>query len=111
MNEEQREFLVTKVEKYNEEIDKINGGIKTNVFMLGAMLSALVFSVVNMNSGKLGLEITGWITAMAGSFYAAGDIRKVVQAIVTKAGLSNRIDEIEEKLELDNLVQTKGMRR
>lgn len=101
MNDTQREFLVTKVEKYNEEVDQLQVNIVNNKFALGMVASTLFFPMLALTMTEGTYErILEIVTIFIGANFSIYQLVNIISTIAKKAGLENRINEINEKLGL-----------
>ncbi len=101
MNDTQREFLVTKVEKYNEEVDQLQANITDNRFILGMVASTLFFPMLALTMTEGTYErILEIVTIFIGANFSIYQLVNIISTIAKKAGLENRINEINEKLGL-----------
>ena len=101
MNDTQREFLVTKVEKYNEEVDQLQVNIVNNKFILGMVASTLFFPMLALTMTEGTYErILEIVTIFIGANFSIYQLVNIISTIAKKAGLENRINEINEKLGL-----------
>ena len=108
MNNEQREFLVTKIEKYNADIDKMNERIGQKTLLVGACGLAAVYSAVCLaTSSNLSWYLPFLFLHGGFSIYHAKD---VVTMITEKTGLKNHVREMEEQLDFED-VNSKGLSR
>lgn len=101
MNDTQREFLVTKVEKYNEEVDQLQANITDNSFILGMVASTLFFPMLALTRPEeTYIKILAIVTIFIGANFSIYQLVNIISTIAKKAGLENRINEINEKLGL-----------
>jgi len=104
MTQNEKELIVNKITKYDEEKDKANGDIKTSLITTG--LGAIATAGILMQS--LPLEsVANYISAFIGIIPAVGGLLGlygIIKYILKKAGFSNKIDELNEIMqELENL--------
>ena len=111
MNNEQREFLVTKVEKYNEQIVQATKNIDNNIMMLAIGSAATVASVLMASQPDIFPSLITVTGTLIGTASNVGFSKQITLAIASRTNLANRVDEIEQLLELDALEQGKGIGR
>ena len=114
MNNEQREFLVTKVGKYNKQIDKLNDCMVGNTWIAGMAIAMVLRDVVgalthSIEDEKLLGSVLRAVSILVSSGSLAISTRRIMDTVAQKAGLSNRVREIEDQLGLDELDSKKGM--
>ncbi len=98
MNEKQREFLVTRVEKYNKEADRAAGYASFRA-ILGAASVGYAVHYFGGNSEPLIAALVGGMNLGV----AAWQFRHAISYISERTGLKNRVREIEEQIGLSDL--------
>lgn len=110
MNEEQREFIVTKIEKNREISDEEKGKAIAHAAIAGACLMAGIFSVMSVvNSEILPFTIIQYVIGVAAGAASFVNIKSAVEKVLKAVNLSHLSEELEIKLELDKLNEKKGM--
>ena len=113
MNREQREYLITRIEKYNIESDIAKKKIKHDTFFMGLSAIAIIFNTVGMaNVTNESMFLLQSLLLMINGASSVYRFKEVINTVAHKAGLANRINEISDQLQLDELsLSNDGMRR
>ena len=110
MNQNEKELIVMEIEKYNQEMDIMNGNVKKNLFWLGmfSLLAVGSFLVANMDNANQTLKPFILLKGVAEIGVSIRHLVDVISSLMKKAGLSHQIDELNKLL---NLSETKGKSR
>jgi hypothetical protein len=114
LNENQRNFKVERIEKYRKEIDGEWGNELIGIVFLGAGISDVFLGAISYGARLDGhlFNVGPYITSafvIGGGMSSAYGIKKLMSAVLKKAGLENRINKIEEQLQLDELSQKENI--
>ena len=108
MNQDQKEFYIKKIKKYNEELKEVNRN--TTIFIMAVAFSALLITGVVLYEPLYDSILESWankvkliISYMISGGLSLLSIKSLINSIIRKAGLENRIIEIEEILELNGI--------
>ena len=109
MNEQQKEYTVKQIEKYKKGVEE-SGNKKFKQMQFLFLGLALLLSSSLLFNGVLGdLEtntIFGSICSIIGTPIAGISLFEVIESICKKAGLENRIADLQDQLNLANLENT-----
>ena len=116
MDEKTKEFFVTKINKYNEMVDKSKTDQILSTFYVGFAGLGIGVSLIGFNLTIIRdvafLKIPDYLEylqyfggLLVNSGLLALSIRSLFQSVTEQAGLEKSIRDIEEKLELDDYLK------
>ena len=105
MNNEQRKYIVEKIEKKENEVEENRKRTIINAFLLGLSGLAALASVVTNISGSTLL----WkILLLVNTSYTVYNLKEMLDAIAKKTGLETEVNMLQSQLDLDYLKDNKG---
>jgi len=110
MSEKEKEFYVTKIEEYNDEVSELRK-IETTKAIMVAFWTIMVLYAILINSNpdpnnklSLYLQIARYSLIIPSStVLGILSLREMIIAIVARVGQTNRIREIEDLLEYNDI--------
>lgn len=106
MNEQQKEYTVKQIEKYKEESEMFHKNSLKGAIFLGAGLALLIVNAIISGKVDFALEIFRSVISGFVIFASTISLWVMVTCIFKKAGLDNRIAELQDQLNLANLEDT-----
>lgn len=104
MNKNQREYLVTRIEKYNEQINDLNEERTRHIFLCGMSALAAIATATRAFSLEAGyFQGLMTVVSISNAMWIFSNLEDIIETIVKKVGLEGRIAEIEELIESDEL--------
>lgn len=86
MNDIQREFLVTKVEKYDEEVYQLQINIVNNQFILGMVVASLFMPIIALTKPEeTYMKILEIVMILVGANFAIWKLVNIISTIAKKS--------------------------
>lgn len=109
MNEQQRNYTIKEIERYNDTTDDLYFKVNRNAFFAfcGVALAVAIFAI---NGGEFtGSETTDNLVGVSSAGLAAYNSIKAVQRICEKASLEHTVRVLEHNLAMDELDKPKQL--
>ena len=108
MTETEKRYKVLKKTSYNAQISNENKTITLRTFLFGIASLATICAVANATRYTVDTELSTRIIEMTlgmiDTTYAAYNLKKMIESISTKTMLKNRIEDIDDELEISKQI-------
>ena len=109
MNEQQRDYTIKEIKRYNDRIDELYFTVNRHAFFTFCGV-ALTFAIFAINGGEFtGIETTDNFVGVASTGFATLNGVKAVQRICEKASLEHTVRVLEHDLAMDDLDKPKQL--